>query len=676
MTKLMGLIAGSMSSSSGGLVTILETIASFYLGIVETIYTFFVQLVWLIMQFLLLVIDFIFVFVRHITGINVDFSDIGSLEESDILFQFMFSDAVMDVLKAIIVMAIVMIILFAIIGILKNEYLAATTNANNSKKQIMVSALKSVFMIILIPVIMIGSVFLSNAVLSALYNVTSGGNNISMGTEVFLSSTYQANVYRDYATSGKRIPITYDFSEDKVEDNIGSWADGDTIAETEEAYLAFRNQSVWQRGLSTYSVFLNGLFEDMDYIEEADKQAIAGGEPDGSAFHLSYDAGIFYKRDEYYQMGEAIDHAMRYGKELFFKTPQEITESWSGCLVDQKYRSLFTNNSDSISFSIKYTKDARATVYNAMDNGTIQDEAKGSVFLVCVRATDGENDYFAPLLANTDFYSSITEGENVVIAKGVFDEGKYPTAIRSTAGVVECYRDKVNAPYFADLFPKISYELPEGVTQNPVSKILKNGLSYIAGVDDIDKYIPYVYYNFDLWNLFGKTNRTVSSIDDGGFVLNYAFNDDDVRYDHFFSFTKTNIIVLVFCGIIIFGMLIKSVFGVTARVFDLVLLWIAYPAVCATMSIDGGGRFKGWTKTFTSKLFSVYSLVLGINLVLLLFPIIERIEIFSAADIQQYIADGLQCGEAYGTDTAVFQFGQVLYQSVEQPHFQQPFVLQ
>ena len=654
MTKIMnmflnfgcsnGLVLSSVmgTSSEGGLETFLNAVVATLSNILELVYNFIVQLIWLIMQFMLLLIDFVFVFVRQITGINVDFSDISSLEESDILFQFLLSDAVMDVVKGILVLAVVLVIVFAIISIIKNEYAAATTGANNAKGQILSSTLKSLFMMILVPVIVIGSVFLSNALLAALYNATSGGDDVSMGTQVFMASTYQANVFRDYADSGQRIPITYDFSEVNDRDNIGEWANGDTIAETEEAYLAFRNQSVWERGLSTYLMFANGFYETIDYIEEADAAAIAAGDDVGSAFHLSYDEGLFYKKYEYYQMAEAIDYAMKHGKELYFKTPHDIMKSWDGCSVSSKYLGLFSGYEDDLSFSIKYSNEENATIYHSKYTGSTQDEATGSVFLVCVRQTDSNNgkDYFVPVIAGYDFFSSYIDGNSVVVAKGLFDDGKYPTAIREVNNEVECYRDKVNAPYFADIFPKISYELPEGTTQHPASWILHEGLSFVTGVD-VDEYIPYLYYNFDIFNLFGKSSRTIVSLDAGGFNLSYAFNDGNVGYTNFFSFTKTNIVILVFCTIILLSMLFKAVFGVTARIFDIVLLWISYPAVCATMSMDGGSRFKKWTETFVQKLLYVYSLVLGINIVLLLFPVIESVNVFSNSQISDLAARGM-----------------------------------
>ena len=629
---------GVITTSQSGFDTFMQSVLHFLGSMVDQLVSFLMQICYIIGKFVLIMIDFLFVFVRQFTGINIDFSDISSLDDSDILFKFLLSDPVVDVIKAILAIAVVLVIIFSIIAIVKSEYLAATTGANNNKGQILSGALKSIFMMVLVPVIALGSIFLSNAVLETLYNVTSGGaSSVSLGTEVFLASAYDANVYRYYASSDNRIPITYNFDEVTSDDNVAGWAGTGTVAEMEEAYIAFRNQSVWERGLTTYWMFYNTMFESMDAIEKADELAFNSGDTEGSAFHKVYDEGLYYKKVEYYQMAEVADYSMKTHSTLYFKTPQDIKRSWQGVSnIDSKYLGLFYDYGGSVNFQVRYTEDGGLpTDYSSKNQANIQDEAKGSTFVVCRRETDANGkDYFVPLLAGYDFASAYTDGINPVVARGLFEDGKYPTAIREEGNVVSFYRDKLNVPFFVDLFPRISYELPEGTTEDFVSKVLKLGVSYITGVD-VNQYIPYLYYNFDVFNMFSKVNRTVATLDAGEFYLNYTFNDDDIVLTNFYSYHRFNILMLIFCAGLLVMLLFRAVFGITARVFDLVLLFITYPAVCATIVMDGGQRFKSWTEVFVNKLLSVYALVLSINMVLLLYPVVERINIFSLADFER-----------------------------------------
>jgi len=643
-TSFINVIAAdAVTSSQPVILTILQTIGNILLEMIFFVYEFAVRVLYLISQFVMVAIDFVFVFIRQITGINTDFSNIDNIEESDILFTFLLSEPVVDVLKSVIIIAIVLIILLSIISIIKSEYLAATTGSNNNKAQILASSLRSLFLVLLVPILVIGSVFLSNAVLASLYNATSGGKDVSMSTQVFISSSYQANLYRRYADDNHRIPITYKFSEVKHDENISSWATDGTIAEIEEAYTAYANSSVWERGLTTYTMFVNNSFLTFDDVEKADKLAFIAGDTDGSAYHLTYDEGIFSKRVEYYQMAEVLDYAMKSHQTLYFKTPQQIYESQTGVSVDEKYL-VFDSISGGVRFSVNYTEEGSVDYFAKNSVDGVYNESKGAVFIVSQRKTaqlsNGiTKDYFVPLLAGWDFASEYTDGINPVVARGLFDKGKYPTAIKSEGGSVRFYRDEIYTPYIADFLPKISYELPEGKSEALGMKIIKEGIKLVTGLNPND-YIPYVYFNFNIKNLFSKTFSEVTRIEDGSFFVDYNFSHVNIDFENFYSYRHFNILIMVFCTTLILGTLFKAVFGVTARIFDIVLLWITYPAVCATIPLDNGDRMKKWTESFIGALFSVYGVVIGFNLVLLMFPIVDRIQIFSAADFENIQALG------------------------------------
>ena len=584
---------------------------------------------------MMLFIDFIFVFIRQIVGIDADFKNIAGLENSDIVFKFLLSDSVISVLKGILVISIVLIILFAAFAIVKNEYLAATTGSPNSKKSVLVSTLKSLFMIVLIPILFIGGIFLSNGLLKTLDNVTSGGNDFSFGNRIFIASTYQANAYRRYALNNKQIPITYNFSA-VDEDGFFDHATEGTVKELEEAFEAFTNKSGWDRGLTTYLMFLNETYLDLNYVELADKTAFDAGNDNGSGYHAAYDRGLFTKQYEYFNMAEVIDWAVKNNETIYFKTPQDVLESWNGSPGQSEIAKYFAAGSDTekgsyYQFHIQYANEENPTIYKSYKSNTgVQDESTGSVFIVCTR---NEDNRYVPLVDGLNFSTSYSLGQNLIIARGLFDEGGYPTAIREEGNEVKFYRDKLNVPFIVDLLPKISYEKPEGGTTDVLGWI-SGGFKAITGFD-IHEFIPYVYFNFDILNLFNKSYRTVTSFDDGGFKVNYMFNSSGTSFYNFYSYRDTNIIILVFVSSFILGILFKVVFGALARVFDLVLLFITYPVVCASMPLDNGSRFAKWFETVINTILSIYGVVIGINLVMLLHPITDSIEIFTGADFEK-----------------------------------------
>ena len=79
-------------------------------------------------------------------------------------------------------------------------------------------------------------------------------------------------------------------------------------------------------------------------------------------------------------------------------------------------------------------------------------------------------------------------------------------------------------------------------------------------------------------------------------------------------------------------MLLKILFGVAHRVMDVTLLAITYPAVLSTYTLDNGSRFKNWSKTMLQKILSIYGVIVGVNLVLLLISALEDVSIFNPED--------------------------------------------
>lgn len=195
--------------------TILDTVFGWLVTAGLFLWNWIMTFIYTIVKFALNIVDFIQFFVQRLVG--VDFwtntnSTLADLGESDIIFRFMFSEEVLRVFRLIIIIAIVLLIVFSIIAIVKSEYSNATTGKGD-KKGILTSSLKAIFLVVLIPVMLIFGLLASNAVLASILNaVQPENNNLTIGGQIFVASAYGANRYRTYADDGKRYPATYSYT--------------------------------------------------------------------------------------------------------------------------------------------------------------------------------------------------------------------------------------------------------------------------------------------------------------------------------------------------------------------------------------------------------------------------------------------------------------------------------
>lgn len=675
-SKLSGLTLDSgsvMSGENGFFETLFIMIKNGFNDILISIYEYLLNFVYAIMHWVLTMIDFIFIFIRQLVGMNTDFSSVESVTKSDLIFQFIFSDTVIKVIRGMIGFCLVLLILFCIFAIIKSEYDFMTQGGkDNSKKSIMVSTLKALFLMAFVPVVAIGSIIMSNAVLTALYNVTSGGTDVSIGSQIFLASTYQANSYRRYADRNLKIPITYNFEEITDRDNVFGYDGSGTMDEMQSVLNDFKNQDVWTRGWRTFLMFETDAFLSMTEVDRLDKEAAEkseSGKQNGSVYHAVYDRGILTRREQYSIMADVVEYTVKYNTPVYFKTAEEVCESFDSILQfargNQKMIDQITGaNSDVLvegsktiknpivkvnkpnneegynyKFSAHYKGDDNPTEFTHI--GGKLDEADGAVFIIAVERQVVDDagkihPYYYPLLSAkdefaTDYYEKTGQ---IVVARGLFEDGENPTAIREKDGKVEFYRDNIVVPALLDFFPKISYELPEGAVEHLGLQILKGAASAIIGVD-VSQFIPYVYFNIDIFNLFTKKSYKIADIDGGQFKIDYNFTNRDIDKSNVYKFSDLNVFILVMASVLLIGILFKVLFGVVFRVFDILMLAITYPGVLATMPLDGGSRFKTWTETFVTKLTSIYSVVVGINIVLILAPLAWRIDLFTTTDIQK-----------------------------------------
>ena len=635
--------ASFVAEEKNALDTIVTVVTGVFKDIGSPIFDLITNLILMVFRWVLTIIDLGFVLIRQMGGINIDYSSMDQLKKTignDIIFKFIFDSQVTEILKGLLILAIVVIIVFGIIAIIKSEFSAAFDTSNsgeikNDKWPIWKRIFQSLFLLVFVPVVFIGGIILSNALLQTLVNAVSSGNSLSIGSQIFMASSYDANAYRIYAEANKKIPITYNFNQIKDYTAVTNWDTSGSVKQMAEVMEKYKQADEWAQGFSTFTMFYLDTFLEMDAVDEIQQYAGATANP----YNDAYDTGIKTYKYEYFVNADLLDYLMKYNEPIHIVSVEDVYEKGQAAGVNFN----IVPSADSYEFYVNYVDEADAIKYTHKKGST--DEAYGAVYLMCLEksvdyAISGGTEtrhYYEPITnQNSKFKSGYLEDNQYVVAKGFFEDGKYPTAIKESNGKIDFYREKLNVPTFGSFFPHISYELPEGATEMPGMKILKSAVQLFTGIN-VNDFVPYVYFDLDIRNLFTKTRITVASLDAGEYYLDYGFTSDGMALHYVYQQLNINYVILILASILILKNILKAFFGLLKRSVDIMFLYLVYPAAIATIPLYESSSFKNWIKKMTSKVLSLFGLMIGINLALLLVPIAMEIEIFTPQDLQNTI---------------------------------------
>ncbi len=303
-TKTKETIMGWLSET---LSAILSFITSKLMKVAQLLYNVLCKFVYFIVKIVLNIMDFIMVIISELSGQaqGYDMSEVNSnLENSDILFRFLLNSYTLTILKRLFIYALFLLILITIFSIVMNEWKNATKSESNTYKNTLVRSLGSIFMMFFLPFIVIVGIISSNVILASLVASVnpSGTTRFSVGATLFASATYDANLYRNYADSGQKIPIVFDF-----DGGFGTAREG--VGRNEE----LQDNDFLNSGYSTYS-----MFQTEEYFTFAQI-------PEDSSYYDYYD-GQYLKtnRIEYYVMADFIDYAMQSGEEFYIKNAEDV----------------------------------------------------------------------------------------------------------------------------------------------------------------------------------------------------------------------------------------------------------------------------------------------------------------------------------------------------------------
>jgi rhodanese-related sulfurtransferase len=183
--------------------------AGILVGIVEAFYA--------VCKWLLAFVDFLQYFIQKLIGLDYWLNNssytLSGATKSDLLFTFIFNDTVQKVFQTMIAVFIVLLIIFTIYQIIKNEWTYVTgkdfgNGTGNSKVGIMRSAIKAIVLVVIFPIMLIAGIISSNAILASLVKALNIDMSTTFGSTIFYISSQQANRHRLYAQNNTRIAIS------------------------------------------------------------------------------------------------------------------------------------------------------------------------------------------------------------------------------------------------------------------------------------------------------------------------------------------------------------------------------------------------------------------------------------------------------------------------------------
>lgn len=130
-----------------------------------------------------------------------------------------------------------------------------------------------------------------------------------------------------------------------------------------------------------------------------------------------------------------------------------------------------------------------------------------------------------------------------------------------------------------------------------------------------------------------KSNVTPVANIDGFYYETTACSIFDTKaVASYYNICKINYVLLFFTAGTVLGCLISCSFGLIARAFNVVTLFIISPAIIGMMPLDSGKAFGSWKSKFIGNVLSAYGPVVAVNLYFIIMAIVQNIDIFSATD--------------------------------------------
>lgn len=510
-----------------------QIIGEWFAGIGGKVLEWFVLLVYFLSKFIFQFIDFCEVLVYKIAGINVDTKFNFDMP----IFRMLLSDTFFKIMSSLFILGLIFLVVFTILAIIKSEYQLAVGDEKleKDKKNGSVSyALKRTalasFMMVIVPLILVVCFAFSSVMLSSINNVlrTDEHSNTSLGGQIFATTAYSANRYRNYANSGQRIPILLDFDD--------PYQDGSYIYYTSEELKQIYDS--WENGETIYEMVRN-----KNYPSFNDTLAYRGDQLTNSSKFSGFE-NFISTAEQYYVMADFIDYAVKNNLEFFIKDSADTDIDWSsaskkvqvsGGVYDTKNKTLtinYVNSSGLGGYGEDYytlnlstnTVSANSPLQNAIDT-------LASLMAIELKAAKEEAASSNGLLNN----ASLTTSEDVGVTVENNKLFRLLERVEDSTNVVRWKTEKVkfNDEYFT------VYNLTKRFYNAQTGVVDERGTVQVARKETAGKF--YIVRNNN--GVYEYTNQTLDYVNDNASYLDklepvfvYAgwaeklYNDLDVIY--------------------------------------------------------------------------------------------------------------------------------------------------
>lgn len=206
---------GGTVNLMSGLMTLLTAILDLLSSLVSWVWGLLMTVLYNVVKLVLNIVDVLEFFVTKLVGIDIykepGWSNTTSLKDSDMIIKLITSETVLNLFGKICIIGGLLLIIFCIFSIVKENYQIAMGDEvkGNPATNALKKAVKSIFLCILVPFLLIVGILGSNVILASVCAAIRGNNDLTIGGVIFTTSAYEANRYRLYAKEGMRTPIYF-----------------------------------------------------------------------------------------------------------------------------------------------------------------------------------------------------------------------------------------------------------------------------------------------------------------------------------------------------------------------------------------------------------------------------------------------------------------------------------
>jgi len=328
-----------------------EVMGSTFLLLAEGLVNLVLKLIYTCSTFVLCVIELLQFAISKILGLTVDISDYTVLDMNSPFVKIITSDAVLTTFKIVVGVSIILIIIFTIFSIVKSEYAFAVSGENEapSKGRILSRTLRSFFTMGIFPLMLLFVVILVNAILAGFNDILRGGENTTIAGQIFISSAYSANNYRNYADDNVRVPIVINF-----DDPISN---GQQLGYTTEQLAKIYTDFSENTGKQLYENFAYYNFPSF-----TDTVTYKNNRVYNQNNYTGFEKFVC-TREQYYVMADFIDYAIKNNITYYVKSMTDVDINWkyvNSSIYDKENRTLkitykdASNLNDGKSYTVTY----------------------------------------------------------------------------------------------------------------------------------------------------------------------------------------------------------------------------------------------------------------------------------------------------------------------------------